>query len=94
MKGYRDYMLIGSGRNESLLSASLRIILINISESVDHGVQIFDMKKLLTLDPASPKTFSTTSDLAGWFNDLPAGRSHNVVVVSEFFGISCPRSSR
>jgi hypothetical protein len=52
------------------------------SESVNHGVQFFDMKKLLTLDPAKPKNFSTTTDLAGWFNDLPAGRSHNVVVVS------------
>jgi len=53
------------------------------SESVNHGVQFFDMKKLLTLDPAKPKNFSTTSDLAGWFNDLPAGRSHNVVVNEE-----------
>jgi hypothetical protein len=52
------------------------------SESVNHGVQFFDMKKLLTLDPAKPKNFSTATDLAGWFNDLPAGRSHNVVVVS------------
>jgi hypothetical protein len=51
-------------------------------QSVNHGVQFFDMKKLLTLDPAKPKNFSTTTDLAGWFNDLPAGRSHNVVVVS------------
>ena len=39
------------------------------------------MKKLLTLSPSAPKNFSTKTDLAGWFNDLPAGRSHNVVVV-------------
>ena len=70
MKGYRNYMVIGS-------------------ESVDHGVQFFDMKKLLSLNPASPKNFSTKTDLAGWFNDLPAGRSHNVVVVSDYCWPSC-----
>jgi hypothetical protein len=52
------------------------------SEATNHGVQFFDMKKLLDIDPKSPKTFSTKTDLAGFFNDLPAGRSHNVVVVS------------
>jgi hypothetical protein len=52
------------------------------SEAANHGVQFFDMKKLLNIDPKSPKTFSTKTDLAGFFNDLPAGRSHNVVVVS------------
>lgn len=51
------------------------------SEALNHGVQFFDMKKLLTIDPKSPKTFSTARDLAGFFNDLPSGRSHNVVVV-------------
>lgn len=51
------------------------------SEATNHGVQFFDMKKLLDVDPSSPKTFSTRSDLAGFFNDLPSGRSHNVVVV-------------
>jgi hypothetical protein len=60
------------------------------SESVNHGVQFFDMKKLLTLDPAKPKNFSTSTDLAGWFNDLPAGRSHNVVVVSQCCGLLSP----
>jgi hypothetical protein len=53
------------------------------SEAANHGVQFFDMKKLLNIDPKSPKTFSTKTDLAGFFNDLPAGRSHNVVVVSK-----------
>jgi hypothetical protein len=52
------------------------------SEAANHGVQFFDMKKLLDIDPKSPKTFSIKTDLAGFFNDLPAGRSHNVVVVS------------
>ncbi|SMQ55114.1 unnamed protein product [Zymoseptoria tritici ST99CH_3D7] len=53
------------------------------SEGVGHGVQIFDMKKLLNIDPRSPKTFATT-DVTGLFIDgLPAGRSHNVVVNEE-----------
>ncbi|RVX71169.1 hypothetical protein B0A52_03535 [Exophiala mesophila] len=49
------------------------------SEAVDHGVQIFDMTKLLEIDPASPVNFSITDDLTSWFNDLPIGRTHNVV---------------
>jgi choice-of-anchor B domain-containing protein len=53
------------------------------SEAVAHGIQIFDMKKLLDLDPASPANFSITDDIVGHFNDLPRGRSHNVVVNAE-----------
>lgn len=42
------------------------------------------MQKLL--DPSlasSPKNFSTTSDLTGWYGDLPSGRSHNLVMHEE-----------
>lgn len=53
------------------------------SEAVNHGIQIFDMRKLLTVNPLRPKTFSTTTDLTGLFTDLPVGRSHNVVVNEE-----------
>lgn len=53
------------------------------SEAVGHGIQIFDMKKLLTLDPASPVNFSITDDIVGRFDALPRGRSHNVVVNKE-----------
>lgn len=54
------------------------------SEAVGHGVQIFDLKKLLDIDPASPVTFSNSADLTGHFNTLlPRGRSHNIVVNEE-----------
>ena len=53
------------------------------SEAIDHGIQIFDMKKLLDLDPANPVNFSITSDIVGRFSALPIGRSHNVVVNNE-----------
>lgn len=53
------------------------------SEAPAHGVQFFDMRKLLTLTPDQPKTFDTRTDLTGWFNELPVGRSHNVVVNEE-----------
>lgn len=53
------------------------------SEAVGHGVQIFDLRKLLTVDPRKPKTFSTQTDLTGLFTDLPVGRSHNVVTNEE-----------
>lgn len=53
------------------------------SEAQQHGVQFFDMSKLLDIDPASPVTFDGAADLAGHFNTLPVGRSHNVVVNEE-----------
>lgn len=52
------------------------------SEAVQHGVQFFDMAKLVDVDPASPVTFGD-ADLTGHFNELPVGRSHNVVVNEE-----------
>lgn len=54
------------------------------SEAVGHGVQIFDMTKLLSIDPAMPVNFSTTADITGLFTDyLELGRTHNVVVNEE-----------
>ncbi|KAF2733672.1 hypothetical protein EJ04DRAFT_535338 [Polyplosphaeria fusca] len=47
------------------------------SEAVNHGVQFFDMKKLLDVDPKKPQVFSPTVE------DLPIGRSHNVVTNEE-----------
>ncbi|KAF2645194.1 hypothetical protein P280DRAFT_495159 [Massarina eburnea CBS 473.64] len=49
------------------------------SEAQGHGIQIFDMNKLLTLDPASPVTFHKLNDLVGHYDKLPSGRTHNVV---------------
>lgn len=50
------------------------------SEAVGHGIQIFDMTKLLKVNPKNPVTFSNALDLTGHFADLPVGRTHNVVV--------------
>lgn len=36
------------------------------SEAFDHGIQFFDMRKLLTLDPASPKTFTNADCSSHW----------------------------
>jgi choice-of-anchor B domain-containing protein len=38
------------------------------------------MKKLLDVDPKSPVTFDPKKDLVGLFDQLPIGRTHNVVV--------------
>ncbi|KAI0551075.1 hypothetical protein F4679DRAFT_540223 [Xylaria curta] len=62
MKGYKNYMVIGS-------------------EATNHGVQVFDMSKLLTIDPAKPVKF-TDAD-AAHFDGLPSGRSHTVQVNEE-----------
>ncbi|ORY68513.1 uncharacterized protein BCR38DRAFT_521564 [Pseudomassariella vexata] len=53
------------------------------SEAYYHGIQIFDMSKLLDVDPASPVTFNNEEDLTGYFNGLPVGRTHNVVINEE-----------
>jgi hypothetical protein len=45
------------------------------SEAEGHGIQIFDMKKLLDIDPAKPVTFSNDKDLTGHFKGLPIGRT-------------------
>jgi hypothetical protein len=45
------------------------------SEAEGHGIQIFDMKKLLALDPAKPVTFKNDKDLVGHFKGLPIGRT-------------------
>ena len=51
------------------------------SEMVNHGVQIFDMTKLLDIDPKDPVKFDPVKDVTAHFTDLPGpGRSHNVVV--------------
>ncbi|KAF2458122.1 hypothetical protein BDY21DRAFT_341600 [Lineolata rhizophorae] len=50
------------------------------SEAVDHGIQIFDMSKLLDIDSSSPVTFNPDEDVTGQYSALPIGRSHNVVI--------------
>jgi len=47
------------------------------SEAARHGLQVFDLTKLLNIDPSSPKVFSTSSDLTAHFAGF--GNSHNIV---------------
>ena len=51
------------------------------SEAKNHGLQVFDMKKLLNLNPSSPKNFSTSSDLTALYQGF--GSSHNIVAHAE-----------
>ena len=54
------------------------------SEAKNHNIQIFDMSKLVAIDPREPKTFSNLTDVTGQFSQyLPTGRTHNVVVNEE-----------
>ncbi|KAL8301255.1 hypothetical protein RB597_001931 [Gaeumannomyces tritici] len=67
------------------------------SEQSGHGVQIFDMAKLLAVtDAEAPKTFGTP-DLTGHFTGLPIGASHNVLSNEEAeYGVAVgarPRTS-
>lgn len=60
------------------------------SELGNHGVQIFDMSKLLTVSTAEmPIVYDIVDDVTGHFMDLPQGASHNVVVNEESqFGVA------
>lgn len=42
------------------------------SEAESHGIQIFDMKKLLDIDPASPKVFDSATEVTSLFNGITA----------------------
>ncbi|KAF4994803.1 hypothetical protein FGRMN_5537 [Fusarium graminum] len=47
------------------------------SEAAGHGLQIFDLTKILNTDPKNPPTFSVSRDLAAHFSAF--GSSHNIV---------------
>ncbi|KAE8423460.1 hypothetical protein BDV36DRAFT_92160 [Aspergillus pseudocaelatus] len=51
------------------------------SESPGHGLQIFDLKKLLDTDINNPTNFSTAEDLTAWYSGF--GSSHNIVAHEE-----------
>jgi choice-of-anchor B domain-containing protein len=81
-----QYDSIGSNWREIRIVNDLVVV---GSEAIKHGVQFFDMKKLLDLDPASPKTF-TQDELTGHWDELPVGRTHNIVVNQELnYAIAC-----
>ncbi|KAK0388339.1 hypothetical protein NLU13_4584 [Sarocladium strictum] len=89
-----QYDSIGSNWREVRVVGDLLVV---GSEAVKHGIQIFDMKKILDLDPASPTTFSQDDLESHWglrynstdgsevpfWDYLPVGRTHNVVVNHE-----------
>lgn len=62
------------------------------SEAADHGLQIFDWRKLLTVNPANPVTFPLSS-LTAHFTGF--GSSHNIVANEEtntIFAVGTARS--
>lgn len=65
------------------------------SEAPDHGLQIFDLTKLLKVDPKNPPSFSTRSDLAALFRGF--GSSHNIVANEEtqtIFAVGTARNEK
>ncbi|KAF8830399.1 hypothetical protein HHX47_DHR2000635 [Lentinula edodes] len=50
------------------------------SEAEGHGVQVFNLSKLLVPGlKNAPKEYNITTDLTALFDELPIGRSHNIV---------------
>ncbi|CAH0045576.1 unnamed protein product [Clonostachys solani] len=74
-----QYDKIGSQWREIRIVGDIAVI---GSEAMRHGVQFFDMKKTLDLDPANPKNF-TQDELTDHWDELPVGRTHNIVVNHE-----------
>jgi choice-of-anchor B domain-containing protein len=74
-----QYDKIGSQWREIRIVGDIAVI---GSEAMSHGVQFFDMKKTLDLDPANPKNF-TQDELTDHWDELPVGRTHNIVVNHE-----------
>ncbi|KAJ6789658.1 hypothetical protein PWT90_08672 [Aphanocladium album] len=63
------------------------------AESDDHGLQVFDLNKLLDLDPQDPKTFDIESDLTAHYRGF--GSSHNIVsheATNSIFAVGTQRS--
>jgi choice-of-anchor B domain-containing protein len=53
------------------------------SEAENHGIQVFDMTKLLKLNGSAPVVFSNENDLTAHYDELPVGRTHNVLANDE-----------
>lgn len=51
------------------------------SEAEGHGLQIFDLKNLLDIDPKHPVIFQNDRDLTAWYDGF--GASHNIVAHPE-----------
>ncbi|KAL8757521.1 MAG: hypothetical protein Q9199_002164 [Rusavskia elegans] len=63
------------------------------SEARDHGLQVFDMRKLLSVK-GSPRTFNISNDLTAWYRGF--GSSHNIVAHKEknmVYAVGTSRSS-
>jgi hypothetical protein len=89
-----QYDSIGSNWREVRIVGDIMVV---GSEAIKHGIQIFDMKKILELDPEAPHVFSQDDLESHWglkynstdgsevpfWDYLPVGRTHNVVVNHE-----------
>ncbi|EEY16551.1 conserved hypothetical protein [Verticillium alfalfae VaMs.102] len=67
-----------------------KLLKLGFLELEGHGIQIFDMTKLLDITAANaPVEFTNEKDLTGHFADLPLGATHNVVVNEELeYGVA------
>lgn len=80
--GQLSYLGRLPANNDSVIWRELSTVgntLIVGSEGVGHGLQFFDLRKILDLSPAEPKTFDKDADVA-WLNIEQGihGRSHTV----------------
>ncbi|PKX93417.1 uncharacterized protein P174DRAFT_409642 [Aspergillus novofumigatus IBT 16806] len=82
--GSLDYLGRLPTQTESSVWRDMKVIGDHVyigSEAPGHGLQVFDLTKLLRTNPSTPTTFSISRDLKAWYNGF--GSSHNIVAHEE-----------
>ncbi|KAF1850853.1 uncharacterized protein K460DRAFT_328149 [Cucurbitaria berberidis CBS 394.84] len=98
-KGQLEYLGRLPAHNDSVVWREIKTVgdtLVVGSEGIGHGVQFFDLKKLLKLSPKKPKIFDIKKDVA-WLNITQgiAGRTHTVVANEELnYAVACGSGGR
>jgi len=97
--GQLEYLGRLPANNDSVIWREIKVVrdsLIVGSEGVGHGVQVFDLKKLLKLSPEKPKTFDIVTDTAlVEINQGIKGRTHTVVANEEKgYAVACGSGGR
>lgn len=97
--GQLEYLGRLPANNDSVIWREIKKVgdtLVVGSEGRGHGVQFFDLKKLLKLSPKNPYTFDIRKDVA-WLNITQgiAGRTHTVVGNEEKnYAVACGSGGR
>jgi choice-of-anchor B domain-containing protein len=83
IRGFKDYVVIGSESDKHGIQIFDMRKVSQTPITFLWSIRRLTKRQLLAVNPASPKLFTNEKDLAGHFNGLPIGRTHNVVTNEE-----------